>query len=94
MTVTAELLSLAPLTTGGYHTGVGATHFLFPPFGFLLLVLFVGVVGYVAFKSTRGGNSGSEAQVDPAIDVLRHRYAKGEIDEEEYVERRNHLGDE
>jgi putative membrane protein len=56
--------------------------------GIVLLVIIVLVLGLVYFmvrdSSQRGGGSGP-------LDVLNHRFARGEIDEEEYQKRRDVL---
>jgi putative membrane protein len=63
---------------------------MFAPFGFLLVVLLVGTVGYFVLKSTRSGtDAGTKA--DQALETLRRRYANGDIDDEEFQTRRERL---
>lgn len=66
--------------------------FLFAPFGFLLMVLVAGTIGYVAIKLARTESTAtSESDADEALETLRQRYANGEIDGEEYQERKERL---
>ena len=66
--------------------------FMFAPFGFLLMVLLAGTIGYVGLKFARNGSTEpSESDADQAIETLRRRYANGEIDGEEYQERKERL---
>ena len=66
--------------------------FMFAPFGFLLLLLLAGTVGYVGVKFARNDSTDtSETQADQALQTLRRRYASGEIDAEEYRERKEYL---
>ncbi|MBS3761052.1 SHOCT domain-containing protein [Halodesulfurarchaeum sp.] len=69
-----------------------STPFLFAPIGFLLIALFFGALGYMVFKRTnRSSTDASENGVDRALETLRQRYATGEIDAEEYQERKELL---
>ena len=54
------------------------------------LVLLVAVV--FVLKSTIGSNTGATAkQEDSPLDILKKRYARGDIDEEEFNQRRIEL---
>jgi putative membrane protein len=56
----------------------------------LILLSVVFVVGYAVY--TRGRTQVSEhPQTDTALSTLRSRYARGEISEEEFEERRHRL---
>lgn len=69
-----------------------ATPFLFAPFGFLLVVLLAGAIGYVGVKFARNGSTETpETGSNQALETLRRRYASGEIDAEEFQERKEHL---
>lgn len=68
-----------------------STPFLFAPFGFLLLAILAGGLGYVVLKRTGGRTDTSEDGADRALETLRQRYASGEIDAEEYQERKELL---
>jgi uncharacterized membrane protein len=66
--------------------------FLFAPFGFLLMVLVVGTIGYLGIKLARTESTDtSESDADQALETLRRRYANGEIDNEEFQERKERL---
>lgn len=71
---------------------VHSTPFLFAPFGFLLMVLLAGAIGYLGYKLARNGSTDTtESEADQALETLRHRFATGEIDEEEFQERKERL---
>ena len=56
--------------------------------------LFLLVVVVFIIKAVTGGNSGSSAsprRKDSPLDILKERYARGEIDEEEFNRRRIEL---
>ena len=63
--------------------------------GFMWLIwilVIVGIVLAVVFL-VRGGE-GTSTRSDSALDILKKRYARGEIDEEEYERRRRELEQE
>ncbi len=65
-------------------------------FGMMFLfLLFLGliVVGAVFLirSSTDGGRGGHRAESNRALDILDERFARGEIDQKEYEERRRIL---
>ena len=91
MALITGLASLAPLTAGSHGAGAFGGPFMFAPFGFLLILLLVGTVGYLVLKSTRSGNDASETRADRALETLRRRYANGEIDDEEFQTRKERL---
>ena len=53
---------------------------MFPLFGLLV----IGAVAYVGIRAFRSTRTGSSEQTDSALETLRQRYARGEIDEEEF----------
>ena len=66
--------------------------FMFPFFAFPLFGLLVaGLLGYGAFKAFRTHSPDSPEQTDQALETLRQRYARGEIDEEEFQSRMTRL---
>lgn len=66
--------------------------FVFAPFGFVLMVLLAGAIGYLGLRLVRNGSTDtSESEADQALETLRHRYATGEIDAEEFQERKERL---
>lgn len=71
--------------TAGATAGFGFVGMLWP---LLLLGGLLAVVYWAADSGTGGvGSSGSDA----ALDTLRERYARGEMTEDEFVERRRRL---
>ena len=62
----------------------------------LLIVIGLGLVGYVAFRLVRDGArrtpSAGNAVSAAASRILDERFARGEIDEQEYRRRRAGLG--
>ena len=79
---------------GGWHDGWGWGHMFFGSFMMLLfwgalVILIILAVRYMGGGPARGGDG--PAQKNRAIDILEERYARGEIDKEEFEERRNLL---
>lgn len=58
-------------------------------FGWVFMVAIVGLVVWLIVSTTRGPDGSAGAR--SAIDVLGERYARGEIDSEEYMQRRTDL---
>jgi putative membrane protein len=80
----------------GMHDGIGVLGWLLMAFLLLLLIaLIVGVVLLVVRSSGRGGALAGRggAKPSPAEHMLDERFARGEIDEEEYLHRRSVLRD-
>jgi putative membrane protein len=81
----------------GHHMWDGGWHGMF--FGPLFMVLFFAVLVVVVVLVMRwlGGQPGHHAPHTPggkaALDILKERYARGEIDKEEFEERRRVLGE-
>lgn len=62
-------------------------------FGIIRLVIIVAVIVFIVkllIKNSHGG-SHSAGNQNSAIEILKERYAKGEIDEEEYKNKLNKL---
>ncbi len=78
----------------GWHDGMGWGHVFFGSFmmllfwGGLIILIFV-AVRWMGTGSPRG--DGGPAPGNRAVDILDERYARGEIDKEEYEERRRLL---
>lgn len=54
--------------------------------------LFLIVILVIAVKAAIGGNAlNNDQKEDSPLEILKKRYARGEIDEEEYQRRRNEL---
>jgi putative membrane protein len=83
-----------------YHLGSRILDFDGMIFGLLLIILALTMVIAVALALVRGFGGASQ-QMPPAtyppartaIDILKERYARGEIDSKEFEERRKVLGD-
>ncbi|KXS36641.1 MAG: putative membrane protein [Halomonadaceae bacterium T82-2] len=74
-----------------YMGNVGWGHMLF---GGLMMVLFWGAVIALAVLLVRGltrGRSEAAHQRPTALELLQERYARGEIDQQEYERRRRDL---
>lgn len=70
----------------GAHDGMGwGLWFLWPA----VVLLVAGVGAYLLLTRGNGGNAARSG--DDALDTLRERYARGDIDEEEFERRRQTL---
>ena len=82
--MTAALL-LPTADTWGMHGNVGAGWWI-------VMVVGMGVVIFVAFWLVRGASQGgSDRTTDTALDVLQRRFAEGTISVEDYEQRRQLL---
>lgn len=99
----AAAVALAPAAAladpeGGYLDGVWMGHMwgggygmIFGPF---FMLLWLGVIVFLlvlAFRWLDGGGAGLRKTEDTALETLRARYARGEIDHDEFEERRRRL---
>ena len=79
---------------GGWHDGWGWGHMFF---GSFMMLLFWGGLVILIVLAVRGMGAGSPRGGDGlppqnrALDILEERYARGEIEKEEYEERRRLL---
>ena len=96
----AAILIIVPLGLGavsGWHgSGGGGMRGGFSGWWFMpiFMILFWGLVicGIVALvRGLSGSRSSDSPKVDSALDVLKRRYAKGEINKEEYEEKKKDL---
>lgn len=60
--------------------------------GFMWLFWILVVVALIAFAKSSGSGT-TPSTPESALDILKKRYARGEIDEEEYERRRQTLQD-
>ena len=100
------LLIVVPLLVGGLSgwqgggwgmmgpgmMGGGGWMWFMPFTGILFLVLIVwGVGALTQGPSMSGGDGHSSGHTDSALDILKRRYARGEIDKAEYEAKRRDL---
>lgn len=57
----------------------------------VLWVLVLLALGWIIFLSLRQAGKGGQPTRSSALDILNERYAKGEIDKQEYEERKRTL---
>ena len=95
---TRALAQQTQATPYGQHMWNGSWHGWF--FGPIMMIVFIAVAVVVVVLLVRwlGGSGHRNAPHSPppdktALDVLKHRFARGEIDKEEFEERRRLLGD-
>lgn len=56
-----------------------------------MVVFWVAVIGLIVWAVARLAPTGADRTTDPARRLLDERYARGEIDDDEYRQRRNEL---
>ena len=62
-------------------------------FFFMVLMMVLVVLGIILLVRYLNQNSSNSGKGDTALDVLKTRYAKGEIDKKEYQEKLKDLAD-
>jgi len=58
----------------------------------VLVLIGLVLLGYLAYRLMQGRGTGSRAGSSSARQILDQRYARGEIDDQEYCARRDELG--
>jgi putative membrane protein len=83
---------------GGFD-GPGGWHILGGVVPMLLFLVLIGVVIWAVVRFTSanraqiaGATAGPAVRRDPALEELRLKYARGDVDREEYVQRSRDLG--
>ena len=82
---------------GWYNQGMGGGWWVLMMIGMLVFwtVLVIGIVMLVRHYSPRGIAPSSQPRSNSAVEILKERFARGELTEEEYLRRRKLLeGDE
>ena len=74
---------------GNWFCGPGA--FFSGPFGWILTLLFWGLVIYLVVKLFQALFSGGRGKEASRLDTLKERYARGEINEDEYHRMKSEL---
>jgi putative membrane protein len=74
--------------SGGYGFGFGGIFMIL--WWVLLIVL---VVGLAKWMLSSFGGSGHGASSSKALEILKERYARGEIDEQEFQQRKRDLSE-
>ncbi len=79
----------------GHMWGGGWAHWIFGP---VMMILFIAVIVAVVVLIVRwlggaGGGATQAAKPKAALDILEQRFARGEIDKEEFEQRRQTLRD-
>lgn len=82
---------------GGYGSGFNGNYWWMGLIGMVLQVVFWIAVVVIVYRLISGNNSNHSANNsnrhnDTSLNILRERYAKGEIDTEEYTRRKEGLG--
>lgn len=67
----------------------------FGSFGFIFMILFWGLIiwGIVYLVRNASSQSNSTTSRKDAMEILKERYAKGEIDKKEFEEKKKAIGD-
>ena len=86
------LLVLAFFTLGGHgHMWGGEGGMGYGYGGFYIWILLLIVIGLLVFLILQSAQSGSRTDQESPLDILKKRFAKGEITKEEYEEMKRKL---
>ena len=76
----------------GPHMWADGWHMVFGP---LVMILFIALIVVVVVLAVRWAGAGGSGRASPPsrtpMDILKERFALGEIDTEEFAERKRHL---
>lgn len=99
--IPAVLLWAGPVLAQGYrdngyhwHDGWGWGHMIFG--GLFMVAFWVGIIVLIVLAIrwlVHGTRNGAGSRTSTALDVLEERYARGEIDHDEFEQRRRLLKD-
>jgi len=81
---------MSPEMMGGMMGGGGAM-WLMPFFFIIFLIVFLVAIAFILKWVFPDSFSRSEKSGEPALDTLKMRYAKGEIDTEEFETKKKNL---
>ncbi|MDX1809451.1 MAG: SHOCT domain-containing protein [Sulfurospirillaceae bacterium] len=70
---------------GGYAGGFGGHMMFFPGMGILLFIVVLILMYLFVNSFLTNRNNNNNRSTDNAIEILRNRYARGEISKEEYL---------
>ncbi len=77
-----------PGFVGGWGWGIGG-----PIFQLLVIVLVIAAVVWFVRKTTRSGGASGREHRSRGLDVLQERYARGEINRDEYLQKKRDMLD-
>jgi putative membrane protein len=60
-------------------------------FGWIIGIIILLIILWLAFKTFRPTNEPTSSSHKTPLEILKERYAKGEIDKEEFEQRKNDL---
>ncbi len=94
--IIAVLIIATPLAAGcvvgdaGYDYGMmgGSGWWWFMP---ILVIIFLGLIIWAVVALIRGQSGSQSTGADSALEVLKRRYARGDIDKEEYEQKKKDL---
>ena len=69
----------------------GSSMFFGGGFMWLIWIVIIAVVVYAVKAGINSGSMNNDLREESPLEILKKRYARGEIDEQEYERRRNEL---
>jgi putative membrane protein len=94
--VIAALLVAAPLAAGCVVGDTGHDYGMMGGYGgwwfmSILGIIFLGLIIWAVVALTKGQSGSQSPGADSALEMLKRRYARGEIDKEEYEQKKKDL---